>query len=256
MSKTNNRNKVNKLPTSGSEEPFTEYVYGSDRWGKGNNNCYAYSIDWFKGAQNKKLQMGEIAKTLRPEDDLTDKKVLKKRTLEDLATKKNGGYEAKANEQCRPGFYKTMAFVDPGRDYHWYRNVGDMLIRSDGKQTLNNISRNIGVNKTKINSPSNSPSNGDPILIKNSGLWAHKRGLAELTTRDASGKFIKDPRRANRDYGDISYTVYAGSFCVSKNFGRGQDVSCKDKNTNKNTNKKSPAKNTKTSPKKTVKKSK
>ena len=101
---------------SGSEEPFTDFVYGTDRWGKKNNNCYAFAIDYFRGNLNKKLQMGELAKTLRRNDDLTDPKILKQRTLEDLATKKNGGYAAGPCEKCKPGFYKIMSFSDKGND--------------------------------------------------------------------------------------------------------------------------------------------
>jgi len=35
---------------------------------------------------------------------------------------------------------------------------------------------------------------------------------------DASGKLIKDPRKADRSYGDLNYKEYGGSFCV-KNCG-------------------------------------
>ncbi|ABT14576.1 hypothetical protein NY2A_B177R [Paramecium bursaria Chlorella virus NY2A] len=212
---------------SGSEEPFTNFVYGTDRWGKKQNNCYAFAIDYFKGNMNKKLQMGELAKTLKPSDDLTDPKTLKQRTLEDLGTKKNGGYAAGPCEKCKKGFYKIIAFTHPGNDYHWLRQMGDMLITSDGKKTVANIAKEIGVDKSQIDAPSsNKPKKGEPILIKNAGLFAHKRGFAELTVLDASGKFITDPRKANLNYGDINYKTFAGAFCVNVNFGSGGRFSC------------------------------
>jgi len=212
---------------SGSEEPFTNFVYGSDKWGKKNNNCYAFAIDYFRPNMNKKLQPGELSKTLKKDDDLTDPKTLKERTLSDLATKKNGGYSASPCEKCKKGFYKVMTFVDKGSDYHWLRQMSDMMIMSDGKKTVANIAKEIGVDKNQIDSPSsNKPRKGEPILIKNAGLFAHKRGLSELTVLDASGKFIKDPRKADLNYGDINYSTFAGAFCVNATFGKGGKFSC------------------------------
>ncbi len=214
------------LPLSGSEEPFTNYVYGSEKWGKRNNNCYAFAIDWLKASEKRKLQPGELSKTLTPYDDLTDPKVLKEKTMSDLGTKKNGGYAASPCVKCKKGFYKIMAFVDRGQDYHWYRQMGDMLIESDGKKNVGSLAKNIGVNKNQLNSPVDSPKKGDPILIKAAGLWGHKRGLSELTVLDASGKFIKDPRDANRKYENLDYSTYVGTFCVNQNFGKGKNFNC------------------------------
>ena len=214
------------LPLSGAEEPCTNFVYGGDRWGKRNNNCYAFAIDWFKASENRKLQPGQLSKSSKFYDNLTDPKTLKKLVMSDLKTKKNGGYAAYPCEKCKKGFYKIMAFVDPGNDYHWYRQMGDMVIESDGAQTANSLAKDIGVDRVQVNSPTNKPAKGDPILIRAAGLWSHKRGLSELTVLDASGKFIKDPRDANRKYENLNYSTYAGTFCVNKNFGKGKNFSC------------------------------
>lgn len=214
------------LSLSGAEEPFTNYVYGSEKWGKRNNNCYGFALDWFKASENRKLQPGELSKTLKPYDDLTSPKVLKERTISDLGTKKNGGYVSSPCVKCKKNYYKIMAFVDPGNDYHWYRQMGDVLIESDGQKNANSLAKNIGVNKTQLNSPTNKPAKGDPILIKAAGLWSHKRGLSELTVLDASGKFIKDPRDANRKYENLNYSTYVGTFCVNKDFGKGKSFAC------------------------------
>ncbi|AGE56263.1 hypothetical protein PBCVNEJV1_336R [Paramecium bursaria Chlorella virus NE-JV-1] len=208
-----------KLPTSGSEELFTDYVFGSKN-GKRSNNCYAFAIDWLEN-KNKKLQPGEISKTLRSTDDLTDSKTLKARVISDLATKKNGGYVSSPCVKCREGFYKIMAFVDPDNDYHFYRQMGDSIIDTDGKN-VNTLARNMNVSKSQIDIPDES----NKALVKNSGLWAHKRGLAELTVKDASGKFIYDPRKANRKYDTLDYSKYVTTFCVNSNFGKGGKFSC------------------------------
>jgi hypothetical protein len=220
-----------KLPSSGSEELFTDFVYGSVKFGKRTSNCYAFALDHLGKNMNKKLQPGELSKTLKQDDDLTDPKTLKDRVMADLATKKDGGYLTTPGSKCNEGYYKVMAFVDPGNDYHWYRQVGDMLIDTEGK-TINTLARNMNVNKKQIDMPENS----NKALVKNSALWAHKRGLAELTTKDASGKFITDPRKANRDYGDNNYTTYVGTWCINNNFGKGGSMSCVN---NKKTKKKS-----------------
>lgn len=214
------------LPLSGAEETFTNYVYGSERWGKRNNNCYGFAIDYFKASENRKLQPGELSKTLKSRDDLTDPKTLKTRIIDDLKTKTNGGYVASPCVKCKKNFYKIMAFVDPGNDYHFYRQMGDMLVESDGKKNVNSLAKDIGVDKNQINSPVNKPEKGDSVIIRAAGLWSHKRGLAELTVLDASGKFIKDPRDADRKYDNLDYTTYVGTWCVNKNFGKGKSFAC------------------------------
>ena len=117
-----------------------------------------------------------------------------------------------------------MAFVDKGRDYHWYRQMGDMITDTNGKNA-NTLAKNMNVNKTKLTLPENS----DKVLVSNSGLWAHKRGLSELTVKDASGKYITDPRKANRNYDTLNYNTYVASFCVNSRFGKGGPLSCLEK---------------------------
>jgi len=211
--------KKKKLPLSKSELPFTPYVYGSGTE-KRSNNCYAFAIDWLE-RKNRKLQPGELSKTLKKDDKLTDPKTLKERVLADLATKKDGGYISTPGAKCHEGYYKIMAFVSDG-DYHFYRQMGDVLLDTNGK-TIDTLARNTNVKKNQIDLPQNS----DKALVKNSGLWAHKRGLAELAITDASGKFIIDPRKADRNYGDgLNYSKYVATFCISNSFGKGGPMSC------------------------------
>lgn len=211
-----------KLPTTGTEEPFTPFVYGFGVE-KRSNNCYAFAIDHLE-KKFKKLQPGELSKTSKKDDDLTDPKTLKERILADLATKKNGGYLSTPGALCKSGFYKIMVFVDPEKDFHLYRQVGDAVVDTDGK-TIDTLAKNMKVKRNQIDLPVNS----DKAFVKNSGVWAHKRGLSELTIKDASGKFILDPRKANRDYGDLNYTRYVATFCVNNRFGNGDIMSCVNK---------------------------
>ena len=45
--------------------------------------------------------------------------------------------------------------------------------------------------------------------------WLHKRGQTEVTDIDASGKLIKDPINADRNYGgDLNYSVFCCYFCI------------------------------------------
>ena len=46
------------------------------------------------------------------------------------------------------------------------------------------------------------------------GGWSHKRGLSELSYRDASGKYIYDPDVCDRDYGNLSYPTFCGYYII------------------------------------------
>ena len=55
------------------------------------------------------------------------------------------------------------------------------------------------------------------------GTWMHKRGQTEVSDVDASGRVIKDPQTANRDYGVSSngshrnYSQFCTYFCIRRN---------------------------------------
>jgi hypothetical protein len=52
-------------------------------------------------------------------------------------------------------------------------------------------------------------------LVFKANVFSHKRGWATgpLLT-DASGKSIRDPRKADRNYPGLNYEKYCSSFCV------------------------------------------
>ena len=104
--------------------------------------------------------------------------------------------------------YKSFIYIA------WYRQTGDMLVRVDGKNTVTSIAKNAGVPMKNVNIPPGENSKNRLALLRGAGLWAHKRGLDELSTKDASGKFIKDPRNANRTYPPYDYKEFCNAYCL------------------------------------------
>lgn len=94
-----------------------------------NNNCYAYAIGRFEpgapDAPGRKLQMGDLA-GVGGSVDLADCADLRRRV--DADSRALGGSISPAladpDAPCKKGWYKIMGFLDPGRDFHWYRQRG------------------------------------------------------------------------------------------------------------------------------------
>lgn len=212
LSAQNRANGLSALPLSGSERPFTVTTFGSHR-GKGNNNCYAWAIDKYRNDGGVKLQPGNLSGS-KDDLNLASCRSVMTRALADLG---QDAYAAPAETRCRPGFYKVMSFLSPGQDYHWYRQHKDLLVQTNDKvRTADDVARYLGVPSSRVYSPSRAPRSGDTLLVKNTGLWSHKRGFAtEPILKDACDKPIMDPRRACRRYShDLDYKEYCGALCV------------------------------------------
>jgi beta-galactosidase len=67
-------------------------------------------------------------------------------------------------------------------------------------------------------------------ILRSLGTAVTGRSLA-LELKDATGKYIVDPRKANRDYDTLNYSTYVATFCINSRFGKGNQMSCVDKNT-------------------------
>lgn len=207
------------LPVSGSEEPFTDLVYGTPR-GKGNNNCYAWAIGNYRNAGDRKLQPGNLSGPQNRDMDLGSCDAITSRAMADL---KGRGYAAPADTPCKRGYYKVMAFLAPGNDYHWYKQHKDALVRlTDDLPTVNALAKAMGVPASAVYSPSVSPRPGDVVLVKNAKVWSHKQGHATgPLLKDACNRSIRDPRTACRTYSpELDYTQYCGSMCVKSKSGR------------------------------------
>lgn len=201
------------LPVSGSEEPFTDLTYGTPR-GRGNNNCYAYAIDSYRNAGASKLQPGNLSLRNGAAMNLSSCDAITTRAMADL---KNRGYAAPPESACKKGYYKVMAFLAPGNDYHWYRQHKDALVRLTTEvPTVAALARSMGVPSSRIYAPSARPRVGDVVLVKDAKLWSHKQGHATgPLLKDACGKAIRDPRVACKKYTEeLNYTQFCGAMCV------------------------------------------
>ena len=204
-----------KLPTSGSEETYTNFVYGSPK-GKVNNNCYAWAIGHYRDSGGVKLQPGDLSGALT-DMNLSSCKELKQRVLQDSkAPGQKAMYVVNPRTRCNKGYYKVMAFLDKDTDYHWYRQHKDLLYRVQAGNSLTSVATKLGVPpKQVVTSAKDAMKPDNVLLVRNADLWSHKQGFATgPLLYDACGKVITDPRKACRDYGTYNYDTFCGAYCV------------------------------------------
>lgn len=198
---------MRKLPTSGSETPYTPHMFPR-RMG----NCYSFAIG--RRTRDHKLQPGELAGASNRANPSSSCAALSNLMARDAAAGKVAMYRAAAGTRCRPGFYKIASALDPGRDYHFYRQMGAVTVRprrgASASASASAIARAFGA------PPSSARRNrGGSVTVRGSGAWAHKRGLATgAVLEDACGRAIKDPRAACRSYGDLDYRRFCEFWCV------------------------------------------
>ena len=125
-----------------------------------------------------------------------------------------------------------MMFVAPKNiynnstgDFHFYKQHGRVKYTVKKGDTPTKIARFFKISLLQV--PSKLPVPGKTINIR-ANVWSHKLGWATgPLLYDAAGKVIKDPRKANRNYG-YKYSKFCCSFCV-KNKGIEVDSSRKSK---------------------------
>ena len=114
-----------------------------------------------------------------------------------------------------------MMFVSPGRptnyirmgDFHFYKQHGVVEYKVKDGDTVASLSKFFKVPESRIRS-AGKVEKGKRIVFK-ANVFSHKRGWATgPLLSDASGKVIKDPRYAARNYPGLNYTTYCSSFCV------------------------------------------
>ena len=200
-----------KLPLSGSEPLFDEKFYGTPR-GIASFNCYAYAINEHKSQPGSKLQPGDLSHQSSGGDS-TSCAFLVNRVLAD--NKRRGIKAVKPAAKCPAGYYKIMTVQDPGSDFHFYRQSGNIIYRMRPKDTIKTVARDFRVPMANIVTATQKPAPGHLVVIKRAGTFSHKQGLATgPLLRDAKGHTIPDPRFANRTYGDLNYTTFCGAMCV------------------------------------------
>jgi hypothetical protein len=158
------------------------------------------------------MQPGNLAH--EPSDlDASSCGVLTKRALHD--SRRRGIRTVPPGARCPRGSYKIMSFIDPGKDYHWYRQAGHVLYRMRPNDTLRSVAKELRVPRSSVVSPTPAPRAGDLVFVRNANVFSHKQGLATgPLLRDKSGRVIPDPRKANRNYGDLNYTRFCSAMCV------------------------------------------
>jgi hypothetical protein len=224
----NKNNKKTTLPLSGSE-PTCKYNVFSTQRGIRNNNCtaYAYQLARRDGTYFK-LQPGDLS-TRKPFHVLSCKEVVE-RVKEDL--KVLGGFPTRLTTPCQKNMYKIALVLSPGRDYHFLLQHKDVYYVTEPGDTRASIAKKFQVPLTKVQNKK-SYAAGTSVLIKDAGVWSHKRGIAHPPTLlDAKKQLIKNPKRANFNYGELNYSVFCGVFCVAKN--KGTSASVVKNNRNKN----------------------
>jgi hypothetical protein len=205
---------MKNLPLSGGERPYSWYPWGGT--GLHVDNCYAYAVGDHSLYRNNKSVPGNRSGMSSIFHSYKNCKGLAKRVISDNPKKV---YRALAEERCRKQFYKVMMFVAPTNkyqnvtgDFHFYKQHGFVKYKVKKGDTRESIARFFKIPLSRI------PVRLAPIIKIKANVFSHKLGWATgpLLT-DASGKVIKDPRKADRKYG-FNYSKYCCSFCV-KNKG-------------------------------------
>lgn len=232
-----------------SKWPSGEPPYMPRKWNDGphnvlsSHNCYAYMLNdlfpgprkyhkpqpgWFYKLKTKNKSYNGInrlscAKTIEGvKKDNPD-------NLKILSLKKGKDYV------CDPYHYKGILVVSPGNDYHFARQdnrmlkVYNMLLRhklvgGSDEQFIRNLVQYSAIYMPEIYKfiPNHMKKNIDKLrfLYKNSKTWSHKPGSSNVTDKDADGKLIFDPLKANWDFsakGGINYNQTCCFFSIPMN---------------------------------------
>lgn len=118
--------------TSGSEKPSMFTTYNGIKY-KNYNNCYTYSLGYYVDPRDgSKWRIngqnpGEISGDAITISDLADAETAKEAIVAACkadAKEYGGVFRAIGkNDQPASGYYKVALVLDPGTDYHWYRQI-------------------------------------------------------------------------------------------------------------------------------------
>lgn len=212
-----------RLPVSGSEEVFADITYGTRR-GRGNNNCYAWAIGDYRNSGSRKLQPGNLHGA-KDDMNLSSCADIARRAAADL---RGRAYAAKAEDACRPGYYKVMSFLAKDNDYHWYKQHRHLLLRwpANWEGDVAKLAAVLKVPVTSVYVPRSPPRAGDVVLVKDARVFSHKQGFATgPVLYDACGAVITDPRKACRTYSaDLDYSKFCSAMCVKSRRSGGSNA--------------------------------
>lgn len=219
--------KIKMLPLSGSERKYTHRFWGASK-GINNNNCYAYAIGDYEAYRFQKSIPGDRSGLSNLNHNYTSCRDLPRRVISDNPRKV---YKVHPDKPCRKGYYKIMMFVAPGRptnfirqgDFHFYVQHGVVEYKVKPGDTMASIARFFKIPVVRVQTAVKRLTGGalrpGKNIIFRANCWSHKRGWATgPLLDDASGKMIRDPRKANRAYPGLKYSLFCSAFCV-KNRG-------------------------------------
>ena len=103
-----------------------EYKYEPEKWNDDDNikishNCYSYALGKIVKGLESKAQPGYASGFKHIDYNNFSCKEFRKRLKKDSP----GSYLEKFDNSCLPGFYKVFLAIDPGNDYHWWRQNSD-----------------------------------------------------------------------------------------------------------------------------------
>jgi hypothetical protein len=111
----------NLSPLSGSELKYNPKLWNLNSNIKNSHNCYTYALGKIVPGLKSKAQPGYASGYEHIEDDEYDCKSFRERLKKDAP----GSYLEVFDKACLPGFYKIFLALDPGNDYHWWRQNKD-----------------------------------------------------------------------------------------------------------------------------------
>ena len=169
-------------PLSGSELKYDPDLWNSDDKIKNSHNCYTYALGKIVKKLRSKAQPGYASGYNHINDEYQCEDF-----RERLKKDSPGSYLETFDNKCLPGFYKVFLALDPGNDYHWWRQ---------------NYYDENDVNK---------------------GTWSHKPGSTDVVNVDADGKLIYNPLKANRNYNSLNYKKPCFFACIYSDLARSID---------------------------------
>jgi hypothetical protein len=108
-------------PLSGDEQNYDPDIWNKNHNIKNTHNCYTYALGKIIPGLNSKAQPGYASGYDHIEDDQYECKYFYDRLKNDSP----GSYVEKFDNGCLPGFYKVFLALDPGNDYHWWKQNSD-----------------------------------------------------------------------------------------------------------------------------------
>ena len=116
---SNNNNKLSKKksPLSGSELDYKPELWNENNNIRTSHNCYSYGLGKIVKNLKSKAQPGFASGFNYIHNSDYNCKNFRLRMRKDSP----GSYLEKFDNACYPGFYKVFLALDPGNDYHWWR---------------------------------------------------------------------------------------------------------------------------------------